>query len=278
MGAAGRRRIEDEAGLEPPGAALPGGLRRPAGTRARRPACGQAPCGLRPPSQPRPLSQPLSRLDLSAGPPRRLRPSLGPGRAARRGWSGTCGACSACRPRRSGGDPPTCSGSEPGGPGRYCRLMPGRPGSRRSWLRRPPASGYAPSRPVPWPPCPRTRAAPLIRAADEILAGRWEVLGVVRADMVDPDWFLDPLSGEASTPGRVQLQHRPPRRGGHRQRQAGLGAVPAPPPDRPGRRLRADSATGATPSERRAPPVLVAGRTRSCPGFTGPAGSSSASG
>jgi hypothetical protein len=35
----------------------------------------------------------------------------------------------------------------------------------------------------------------LRRSADEILAGRWEVLGVTRQDMVAPDWFLDPLSG-----------------------------------------------------------------------------------
>jgi Heparinase II/III-like protein/Heparinase II/III N-terminus len=35
----------------------------------------------------------------------------------------------------------------------------------------------------------------LLRSADEILAGRWDVLGVARQDMVAPDWFLDPLSG-----------------------------------------------------------------------------------
>lgn len=35
----------------------------------------------------------------------------------------------------------------------------------------------------------------LLRTADEILAGRWDVLGVIRQDMVAPDWFLDPLSG-----------------------------------------------------------------------------------
>jgi len=35
----------------------------------------------------------------------------------------------------------------------------------------------------------------VLRTADEILAGRWEVLGVTRQDMVAPDWFLDPLSG-----------------------------------------------------------------------------------
>jgi hypothetical protein len=35
----------------------------------------------------------------------------------------------------------------------------------------------------------------LLRTADKILAGRWDVLGVTRQDMVAPDWFLDPLSG-----------------------------------------------------------------------------------
>jgi hypothetical protein len=35
----------------------------------------------------------------------------------------------------------------------------------------------------------------LVRTAGEIMAGRWEVLGVTRRDMVAPDWFLDPLSG-----------------------------------------------------------------------------------
>jgi hypothetical protein len=34
----------------------------------------------------------------------------------------------------------------------------------------------------------------LVHAADEILAGCWDVLGVTRQDMVAPDWFLDPLS------------------------------------------------------------------------------------
>jgi Heparinase II/III-like protein/Heparinase II/III N-terminus len=35
----------------------------------------------------------------------------------------------------------------------------------------------------------------LLRSADEILAGRWNVLGITRQDMAAPDWFLDPLSG-----------------------------------------------------------------------------------
>jgi hypothetical protein len=35
----------------------------------------------------------------------------------------------------------------------------------------------------------------LVRAADELLVGRWDVLGVTRQDMLAPDWFLDPLTG-----------------------------------------------------------------------------------
>jgi hypothetical protein len=35
----------------------------------------------------------------------------------------------------------------------------------------------------------------VIAAADEILSGTWMVLGVVREDLVEPDWFLDPVTG-----------------------------------------------------------------------------------
>ena len=42
---------------------------------------------------------------------------------------------------------------------------------------------------------PAGEARQLRNAADEILAGRWDVLGITRQDMVTPDWFLDPLSG-----------------------------------------------------------------------------------
>lgn len=35
----------------------------------------------------------------------------------------------------------------------------------------------------------------VIAAADEILAGRWRLLGTVREDMEDPDWFFDPITG-----------------------------------------------------------------------------------
>ena len=42
---------------------------------------------------------------------------------------------------------------------------------------------------------PADDARRLLRTADEIMAGLWDVLGVTRQDMVAPDWFLDPLSG-----------------------------------------------------------------------------------
>jgi hypothetical protein len=35
----------------------------------------------------------------------------------------------------------------------------------------------------------------IVAAAEEVLAGRWQVLGVTRHDMEDPDWFLDPITG-----------------------------------------------------------------------------------
>jgi hypothetical protein len=36
----------------------------------------------------------------------------------------------------------------------------------------------------------------VIAMAEEVLAGRWEVLGSVRRDMEDPDWFFDPVTGK----------------------------------------------------------------------------------
>ncbi len=35
----------------------------------------------------------------------------------------------------------------------------------------------------------------VIAAADEVLAGRWQLLGALRRDMEDPDWFFDPVTG-----------------------------------------------------------------------------------
>lgn len=42
---------------------------------------------------------------------------------------------------------------------------------------------------------PPEAARRLVAAADRLLAGDWDVLGTPRPDVVDPDWFLDPVSG-----------------------------------------------------------------------------------
>jgi hypothetical protein len=50
----------------------------------------------------------------------------------------------------------------------------------------------------------------LVRAADQLLAGEWEVLGVTRTDMVQPDWFRDPVTGRRSPQDRYafRINHR----------------------------------------------------------------------
>jgi hypothetical protein len=42
---------------------------------------------------------------------------------------------------------------------------------------------------------PSCAAEAVTAAADEILSGRWVLLGVNRSDMEDPDWFFDPVTG-----------------------------------------------------------------------------------
>ncbi len=46
----------------------------------------------------------------------------------------------------------------------------------------------------PAPSCARVA----VEAADQVLAGSWPVLGVVRDDLPDPDWFRDPLTGRCA--------------------------------------------------------------------------------
>jgi hypothetical protein len=52
--------------------------------------------------------------------------------------------------------------------------------------------------------------AAVVRAADELLRGEWEVLGVARADLVEPDWFRDPVTGRRSAQDRYafRIDHR----------------------------------------------------------------------
>ena len=41
----------------------------------------------------------------------------------------------------------------------------------------------------------------ILADAGRLLGGEWEMLGVVRTDMKDPDWFHDPATGRRSSPG-----------------------------------------------------------------------------
>ncbi|MGO8920548.1 MAG: hypothetical protein ACLQJR_32030, partial [Stellaceae bacterium] len=46
----------------------------------------------------------------------------------------------------------------------------------------------------------------VLAAASELLAGDWEVLGVVRRDMVLPDWFYDPVTGRRAQADRYAFR------------------------------------------------------------------------
>jgi hypothetical protein len=67
------------------------------------------------------------------------------------------------------------------------------PGERRFAAVLPPPAAAA----VP----PEARAA-ILDAADGLLRGEWEVLGVARTDLAAPDWFRDPVTGRRSAPDR----------------------------------------------------------------------------
>lgn len=49
-----------------------------------------------------------------------------------------------------------------------------------------------------------------VAAATRLLQGEWEMLGVLRTDLVLPDWFTDPLTGRRSDPDRCafRINHR----------------------------------------------------------------------
>jgi hypothetical protein len=50
----------------------------------------------------------------------------------------------------------------------------------------------------------------LLEAADRLLRGEWETLGVLRTDLERPDWFRDPVTGRRSDPDRYafRIDHR----------------------------------------------------------------------
>ena len=51
---------------------------------------------------------------------------------------------------------------------------------------------------------------PVLEAADRLLRGEWETLGVLRTDLERPDWFRDPVTGRRSDPDKYafRVDHR----------------------------------------------------------------------
>jgi hypothetical protein len=56
---------------------------------------------------------------------------------------------------------------------------------------------------------PAAEAAMLVAAAEGILAGEWRTLGVLRRDMAEPDWFLDPEIGVEAPRGAFTFRINP---------------------------------------------------------------------
>jgi len=57
----------------------------------------------------------------------------------------------------------------------------------------------------------------VLTAADLLLQGEWETLGVLRTDLERPDWFRDPVTGRRSDPDRYafRVDHRSQERSGN---------------------------------------------------------------
>ncbi len=53
---------------------------------------------------------------------------------------------------------------------------------------------------------PAAARTALLAAADRLMRGEWEVLGVKRTDLVSPDWFHDPVTGRRSAPDRYAFR------------------------------------------------------------------------
>ena len=70
----------------------------------------------------------------------------------------------------------------------------------------------------------------MLEAADRLLEGEWEALGVVRTDMEQPRLVPRPGDRPAVRSGPLRLPRRSPLGGAGRQRQAGLGTLPAAAP------------------------------------------------
>ena len=99
----------------------------------------------------------------------------------------------------------------------------------------------------------------MLEAADRLLRGEWEVLGVLRTDLVRPDWFCDPVTGRRSDRGPLRVPDQPPLRGADRQRQAGLGDLPPAAPHAAGHGLVPQPRRGIRPPGGGPAALLVAG-------------------
>lgn len=57
---------------------------------------------------------------------------------------------------------------------------------------------------------PAAAADRVVTAADRLLAGEWTLLGTARPDIVEPDWFLDPVTGRRAPQERLafHVDHR----------------------------------------------------------------------
>ncbi len=53
---------------------------------------------------------------------------------------------------------------------------------------------------------PGPARAAVLAAADQLIRGEWEVLGVTRTDLAAPDWFADPITGRRSAPDRYAFR------------------------------------------------------------------------
>jgi hypothetical protein len=71
-------------------------------------------------------------------------------------------------------------------PGEVERVSAPSGGERTFPVRLPPGAASA---------VPTSAARALVDVADQLLQGRWKVFGLTREDLVDPDWFLDPVTG-----------------------------------------------------------------------------------
>jgi hypothetical protein len=53
---------------------------------------------------------------------------------------------------------------------------------------------------------PATARRAILDSADRLMRGEWEVLGVVRTDLVQPDWFRDPVTGRRAAQDRYAFR------------------------------------------------------------------------